>query len=312
MRRLLLAIPLLASLACADEGLELPAAGEACYAGSHCAEGLSCVHFVCADDRGPELNVALPEHLVQLDGTSTTLAAIANVFDVAEGDQVEFIIDPAAAAPHRELVAIEGDSATTELMLPAPLAVGPHHLRARIVDADGQPYANPSASDEVVMFVPDPIIPDTPQLAIVWPPHDYEHRLGNPIEVELVALPGSFTFVEEGPECMPLPNCEPEFAAECEAECGPVERSGHAKLYALPEYPNCLLDVPINCNGDYIWSLRTAERINDYTVRVLLDAVYGVQPGATPLHAALSSGYHQPYPSEANVIHDTITLQVVE
>jgi hypothetical protein len=271
------------------------------------------VHLVCADDRGPEIHINFPEHLLQVQADDAmSLDAGASVFEAAEGDQVEFIVDPAADAPYRELVALAGDDATTTLMLPAPLAVGPHHVRARIVDADGQPYANPSASAEVVVFVPDPDIPDTPQLAIVWPPHGYEYRVGNPLEVELEVLPGSFTFVDDGPECMPLPNCEPEFAPECEAECGPVERSGHAKLFALPDFPACVLDEPISCGLDYVWSLRSAERLSDYEVRDALPELYGVEPGATPLHAALNSGYHQAYPSNANIIHDTITLQVTE
>jgi hypothetical protein len=312
MRRLLLAIPLLASLGCTDQGPKLPAAGEACDAEGQCAEGLDCVHLVCADDRGPQITIHLPESMTIYGTDESMLAVHASVFESADGDRVEFIVDPAADAPHRETIAIDGDSASTVLMLPDPLAVGPHHLSARVVDADGVPYPNPSASNEVVTWVPDPDIPDTPQIAIVWPPHDYQHRLGNPLEIELVVLQDSFTFVEDGPECLPLPNCEPEFAPECEAECGPVERSGHAKLYTLPDYPNCLLDEPISCNGEYIWSLRNPEQLEDFRVREVLPGDVNFELGGTPLHAALSSGYHMPYPSAANVIRDTITLQVIE
>jgi hypothetical protein len=318
MRRLLLAITVLSAFGCtSDEGPQLPAAGEACDLEGQCAANLDCIHLVCADDRGPNIMLNLPEHMTIVDNVDTSLTAIAFVESANDGDQIEFIVDPGAANPHRELYPIDADSGGGLLTLPAPLAVGPHHLRARVVDGDGQPHANPSASTEHVLFVLDPDIPDTPQIAVVWPPSGYEHRIGSPLEIEIIVRPNSFTFVAEGDDCGPIPGCEPEFAPECEDQCGPVSRFGHVKLFTLPDYPGCLLDEPISCNGSYIDALRPdgddVEVTNGYQLRASVPGErLGSEPGSVPLSVALSYDYHDPYPSAANVIYETITLKLVE
>lgn len=317
MPRFVIALALLCSSACSsDAGPQLPAAGEACDEESQCAAGLDCMHLVCADDRGPNMSLSLPEHLTVLDGEVTMLTVSAIVDSGIEGDQVEFVVDPAAADPHREVVALEDAQSGLQLLLAAPLAVGPHHVRARVLDGDGQPYANPSATVEIVLFVRDPEISDTPQVAFVWPPSGYEHRIGNPLEVQIAVLPGSFSLVADGPACQPLADCEPELAAECEDQCGPVERMGHPKIYTLPDYPGCLLDEPVNCNGLYIDALRPVngvEVIDEHQVRTAIRREYlADEPGSVLLSVALSYNDHDPYPSEANVIHESITLKLIE
>ncbi|HLT34796.1 MAG TPA: hypothetical protein VK034_00890, partial [Enhygromyxa sp.] len=248
----------------------------------------------------------------------TSLSIQVGVVDVAATDQVELIIDP-GDQEHHELLAITGDSIATEVTLPAALTAGPHHLRARIVDRDGQPHPNPSASAEVVVFVRDQVIPDTPQIAVVWPPDGYRHRVGNPLEVEVAVLAGSFTFVERSDqECKPLADCEPAFGLECEDQCGPVSREGHARIYMLPEYPGCLLgwpDLPIGCNGDYASSLRPGsggELLDEHRVRGVIRENLLSKPGMIPLHAGLSYSYHDSYPSDADVIHESITIEVID
>lgn len=314
MRRFVSVIGTISLFACAAEGPQLPAAGEACDEQGQCAAGLDCMHLVCVDDRGPQIVVQLPEQLTVVPNDATSLATAVSVTDVVDGDQLELIVDPTAAAPQRELIAIDGNSANAELTLPAPLAPGSHHLRARIVDADGQPYPNPSASAEVVLFVRDPDIADTPQIAVVWPPSGHQHEIGNPLEIEIAVLYDSFTFVTSGADCKPLPDCEPELGPACEAECGPVSRLGHAKVFMLPDYPACLFDQPINCNGLYIASLRPddAELLGDGRVRAVIPAERLLEPGSTPMQVALSYVDHDAYPSKANVIYDEIMLELIE
>lgn len=318
MRHLVAALVLLA-LGCAspEEQAQMPAAGEACDVDGRCAEGLSCIRLVCADDRGPSFSVGYPEHLEAFEGEVTGLDFYFGV-PVVIGDQIELLIDPGTVDEHRELLALEDDDdyqyVYASLSLPAPLAVGPHRLRMRVIDGDGQPYPNPSATHDVIVFVRDPDIPSTPQVAIVWPPFGHQHRLGNPLEVEVAVLPGSFTFVDDSDNCPPLPDCEPVFAPECENQCGPISRMGHAKLFSRPDYPDCLLDFPVGCNGDYIASMRpgSVDVIDGHQIRVVLPPERFTELGTVPLQAALSYSYHDPYPTADAVVHHSITLTLVE
>lgn len=314
MPRFVVSCLALASIACADPGPDLPAAGQACDVEAQCAAGLSCIRQICADDRGPQITVVLPEALQVFDETSSVPAA-ANVVDAGAGDQVEWTVDPGTGSAHTELVALTGDSADVVLALSAPLEIGPHHLRARLVDSDGTPYANPSATSEVVVFVSDPAFPDTPQVAIVWPPAGHVHRIANPLEIELAVR--NFDIVDAPDDCPPLPDCEPEFDPQCEATCGPVSREGHVKIYAEFNYPACLLDTPIGCNGFYIMALRPlddeVELIGANQIRATLQSMYFFeQPGTIPLTAALSYGYHDPYPSETGVIYETVSIELTD
>jgi hypothetical protein len=316
MRRLALALCLLSAFGCAEAApVLLPGAGEACDDNGECAAGLDCRHLVCVDNEGPSLSWVLPFHLEAYEGEIDSLAVNVHVSSSSAGDQVELIVDPGADDPHREVFVAADLYTTINFLLPTPLAVGPHHLRARLLDDDGQPYANPSASAEIVVFVRDLAIPDTPQIAIVWPPSGYEHRLGNPLEVEIAVLPGSFAFVTQGDSCEPLPNCEPELAPECESECGPVSRYGHARLYSQLDFPECLLGEGLDCNTNYIANLRPGgdvDVIDAHQVRGVLDDQIFEAPGAVPLAVALSYDNYGPYPSAANVIHETVELQLVE
>jgi hypothetical protein len=314
MHRFAIGFDSLMLIACADTGPELPAVGEACDAEGQCAEGLSCVHLVCADDRGPEVTVLLPESL-QPFGEDSSMTAVAHVGDAIEGDQLEWILDPGSSSPHRELVAVSDGRAESMLSLPAPLTVGSHHLRARLVDADGTPYPNPSASAEVVVFVPDPVIPDTPQLAIVWPPHGHVHRLGNPLEIEVVVLPNSFEITDyDGSDtCQPVPDCVPAFDPSCQDQCGAVSREGHVKIFMEPDYPNCLLDQPIGCNGSYIAVMRPGDDgdtvIGASQIRSLLETkTFFQEPGTVSLTAALSYHDHNPYPNDTAIVYETLNL----
>jgi hypothetical protein len=311
MRRFLLALSWLLPLACV-EGPVLPAAGEPCDAEGQCAAGLDCVRLICVDDRGPSLRWNLPEQSNVFIEQPDTLVVEVQVEDAADGDQVEIIVDPGHANPQRELLPIVDGSAQSMLTLTAPFAVGPHHLRGRIVDAGAQPHPNPSASKDVVVFVRDPEIPDTPQIAVAWPPTGYQHKLGNPLEIEL-AIFGDFTLVDSGPTCRPLSDCEPAFGSACEGDCGPVSREGHIKIFTQPDYPECLLDLPVGCNGTYVWDSRgdQAELLGNH-VRAVLNIDPKLSPGEVPLQAALAYNNHHSYPDYGNVIYDAITLNVIE
>jgi hypothetical protein len=314
MRRPVLAVMISCSFACSpDASPQLPAAGEPCDAEGQCAEGLDCVRLVCADDTGPGVDVLLPAHMSVFSGELEILGLYLSVDSDNADDQVEIVVD-LGGSPQVEVFAVADLWMTVNMFLATPLAPGPHHVRARVLDADGQPYANPSATMEVVLFVRDPDIPNTPQVAVVWPPSGYEHRIGNPLEVEVAVLPGSFTFAD-GESCEPVPDCEPELAPECEDWCGPVTRYGHAKLYIRPDYPGCLLDEPISCFGDYIGSLRApgAALIDGHQARDTIPAeLLGDEPGSVPLTVALNFSSHAAYPSAANIIFETIELQLVE
>lgn len=314
MRRFVLMVALSCSLACGPEpAAELPAAGEPCDEGQ-CAAGLDCVRLLCADDTGPRVDLSLPSHMSVFGYELTVVSVYMTVTSDNDDDQVEIVVDP-GGDPQTQLFPIEELYKTVDMFLQTPLGPGPHRVRVRVVDAGGQPYTNPSATAEHLLFVRDPDIPNTPQVALVWPPSGYQHRIGNPLEVEVAVLPGSFTFAD-GDTCEPLPDCEPAFAPECEATCGPVTRYGHAKLYSLSDYPGCLLNTPIDCNGEYIGALRaigSGELIDGHQMRGMISAeLLGDEPGSIPLTVALSYSAHDPYPNDANVIHETIELQLVE
>jgi hypothetical protein len=311
MPRSVLGVVFLVLVSCVEEpeAPALPAADEACTSEGACASELSCVRLICRDNSGPKIDLRSPAPSTAFAGEVDRLWVFVHV-DLAVGDRVELSVDPNGDAPHFfEFVEFPVGTINTELVLPGPLAVGPHRARARVLSAQGQPYSNPSASDEIVFFVRDPELPSTPQVAIVWPPHGYEHRRGNPLEVEVAVLPDSFTFVYSGSHCAPLPDCEPAFAAECEGECGAVSRSGHGKFFTEPDWPGCLTDTPISCAVRYI---TTTSVIDGFRARGTITGARFDDLGPFPLQASLNYTNHSPYPTTTSVIYEAITLQVVE
>jgi hypothetical protein len=60
-------------------------------------------------------------------------------------------------------------------------------------------------------------------------------------------------------------------------------------------------------------AIGSGELIDGHQMRGMISAeLLGDEPGTIPLTVALSYSSHDPYPSEANVIHEAIELQLVE
>ena len=118
--------------------------------------------------------------------------------------------------------------------------------------ADGP--TNPSASAYTVFYIEDSNTA-CPQAAIVFPPHGHIHVADEALE--LIVAARNFEFVGSDEDCRIEAGCDPWVEG---AECLPVDceisaPTGHAHVYTLSDYPACLSDE-IDCNGDYVLSLR--------------------------------------------------------
>src|SRR5262249_27627470 len=136
-------------------------------------------------------------------------------------------------------------------------APGAYHLLVQAVYGDEiTPYANPGASAYTVFFIEDEN-PIRPQIAIVEPPPNHVHIVGEPLDV--VVAVRNFMLQDAGTDCRIDEACDPwgPDAAACLPEC-PVVPAGHPHVYLLEDYPACL-DASPTCNGDYVLSMRTAE-----------------------------------------------------
>lgn len=314
-----LAILILSStlaLACTPEPEPMLAGiGDACEQSSDCESEL-CQHLVCVDDPdGPSLWITSPQDLEAFDsGLASVYFYFSIGVDTAAGDRVMVTIDPGRAG---ETTAVFDElmngfpTETTEVPIPAGLSDGPHQLLTQIIDASGEPYPNPSATDLRTIFVRDAEITNTPQVAIHWPPPGHEYREGQPIDIEIAVLPGSFAFSSLGDSCRPLDGCTPAFAPECEASCGPVSRSGSALLYVEEDFPACLADEPIGCEFAFIGLLSPGSQDVELLDGHLIRGTIPLGPGDYTLTAALSyPGECSIYPSKATAMYDQIQISV--
>jgi hypothetical protein len=303
-------------LACVPEAEPMLAAvGEACEQASDCASEI-CQHLVCeADQDGPTLSMVFPADLWAFDAGLPSVNLFFSIdSDDAAGDRVRVTIDPGTADEASAVfdAFVNGYVAgVTEVVVPGGLSDGPHRVLAQIIDADGEPYPNPSATDQRVIFVRDAVLPDTPQLAVHWPPPGHEYRADQPADLEIAVLPGSFAFSSLAGDCHPLDDCTPAFAPECGASCGSVSRSGSVIVYVEDGFPACLADEPISCEGQFIGLLEPgsddAELLDGHLIRGPLFLL----PGEYTLTAVLRySSDYTIYPSEAEVIYDQISISV--
>lgn len=319
MRMLRPAILILSStlvLACTPDPEPEPLAvvGDACEQSSDCESGL-CQHLVCVEDQdGPYLLVGFPEKLEAFD---SGLAGVYFFFSIppdSTSDRVKVTIDPGRAG---ETTAVFDElvngfpTEATDVPVAGGLSDGPHQVLTQIIDASGEPYPNPDATDLRTIFVRDAEVPSTPQVAIHWPLPGHEYLAGQPIDIEVAVLPGSFAFSSLGESCRPVDNCTPAFAPECEASCGPVSRSGSVAFYIEEDFPACLLDQPIGCELSFVGLLTPGspdvELLDGYLIRGTLP----LEPGEYTLTAALSyAGQCSIYPNKTAAMYDQIPISV--
>ncbi len=289
-----------------------------CSADDECLESQSCAQFRCVDDSGPNLSILLPEPLTPIEAGATTLAVnfVAGNLVLSDADakvegegKVRLTIDPDRDTAISDLALQEG----IQLSFPE-LSAGPHRLVAEAVYGDGSPYTNPSAVTHQVFFVEDPV-PTRPQVALVEPRPGHVHVANEPLFVRIAAR--NFTFVENEQDCHAPDDCDPFAEPGCvstDAGCTEVTRQGHTHVYLIENYPACLEDVPVGCNGKYIATIRPgeADSATDTEVSVTIPGDRFPDTGSFTLTAALQYNDHDPFPNAAFVIYDQIPLEIIE
>jgi hypothetical protein len=304
------------ALACTQEPEPEPllAIGEGCEQSSECESGL-CQHLVCMEDPdGPYLILVSPDDFDAFDTGLSSVNFYFSIDTIATGDQVMMTIDPGEPD---EITAVFGEwpdvmsYGSMDVPIPGGLSDGPHRVLVQVVNASGEPYPNRNASEQLVIFVRDAVVPSTPQVAIHWPPPGHEYRAGEPIDVEVGVLPGSFVFSNLGDLCQPIIGCTPAFAPECEDTCGPVSRAGTVALYVEEDFPMCLADEPIGCEFSFVALLTPgfddAELLDGY----MIHGPIMLEPGEYTLTAALSySGACAIYPNKSAAMYDQIPISV--
>jgi hypothetical protein len=318
LRPAILILSSMLALACAPEPEPmLTQIGYGCEQSSECESGL-CQHLVCVDDQdGPYLTVSSPDNFEGFDAGLTGLYMFFSIpWDGPAGDRVMVTIDPGEAG---ETTVVFDEfhngfpTGTTEVPVPGGLSEGPHRMLTQIIDASGEPYPNPDATDLRTIFVRNAEVPNTPQVAIHWPPPGHEFIADQPIVIDIGVLPGSFTFSSWGGACRPLADCTPAFAPECEDTCGPVARSGSALLYIEEDFPACLADAPISCELSFAALLtpgsQEVELLDGHLIRGTIEIP--LPPGEYTLTAALSyAGACSIYPSRSAAMYDQIPISV--
>jgi hypothetical protein len=277
-----------------------------CVSASECGDSQTCFQSRCVDDSGPKVVVTGPEPLQNFAFGTATLTANYNIQD--------FTISDANAVVEGEgkvLVSIAGTDITTTAMIEAAdlditsLAPGAYRLLVQAVYGDGTPYENPSASAYTVFYVEDEN-PERPQVAIVSPPPDYVHVLGEPLDVTVAVR--NFTLQDAGTDCRIDEGCDPwSVDPGCLPAC-PVVPAGHPHVYMLDNFPACLSASP-TCNGDYVLSMRTAESSGGIsTATIPVDRF--TEAGSFTFSATLQYNDHLPYPNIEFGIRDQITITV--
>lgn len=289
-----------------------------CQSDADCLENQACEQFRCVDDTGPALQLTLPEPLTPFGADETTMAVQFNVSGISDflSDSNENVDGKGKVA-----IAIDGDIvavtniAGAQVQLDQPLEAGAHQLSIQAVFGDETtPYANPSASDFTTFYTED-VNGTKPQVAIVSPAQGHVHVLGEPLHVE--AAVRNFRYVENGDDCIWESACDPfEVGAMCTNDCETVPDTpeGHSHAYLIENYPDCLGEMPLGCNGSYALSMRLSDNIQGDE-----DEVSGDIPanrfettGPVTLTITLQYNQHDPYPNEEFVIFDQITIDVVD
>jgi hypothetical protein len=279
-----------------------------CIDHGDCLSSQACSQFTCVDDSGPELTLGLPEPLtiftideliVDFDATNLVLSD-ANHFAEGEG-KVRISIDG--------VVVVETFSDAGEVLDISGLAPGAHRIELQAIHGDGTPYSNPSAYTYTSFFVQSDNAM-RPLVAIMYPPPGQLHPIDEPLQLRVAVR--NFNLVDAGTDCKVPTDCDPfdPLAVDCIPACNEPP-SGHVHVYIIPDYPDCLQDTPIGCNGDYVLSMRTNEvEGNEVTGELPVDTFDAT--GATTLSVALQYNDHDPFPAKSFIIYDSIEVHVTE
>jgi hypothetical protein len=280
-----------------------------CVTDADCGDSQACFQARCVDDSGPQVLVTGPEPLQNLAFGSATLTANYDIqnFTISDANAV-------VEGQGRVQVSIAGTDISAISMIEAgaeldisTLAPGAYHLYVQAVYGDGTPYTNPSAKAYTVFFIEDEN-PLRPQVAIVSPPPDYVHIVGEPLEV-IVAV-RNFTLQDVGTDCRIDEGCDPwAVGATCLPAC-PVVPAGHPHVYMLDDFPACLSANP-SCNGDYVLSMRLAEAMGGVSTSSIPGDRF-LEAGTVTFSASLQYNDHNAYPNVEFGIRDQFTITVQE
>lgn len=286
-----------------------------CTEDSECGSDQACVIFRCVDDSGPQVRITLPEPLTLIDQGEAELVVdyAVSSFTISDSNAVvEGQGKILASIDNQEFSTLAVTDDGVALDISAGLPPGAHRLWVQAVYGDGTPYTNPGATAFVVFFVEESGS-DRPQVAITTPGPNRTHKVGEPLEVSVSVR--NFEIVDNGNDCHVDEGCDPWAEG---ATCAPTDcelgDQGHAHIYIEPEYPACLFDTPIGCNGDYILSLRPSDSVssNGSSATGTIPGNRFTEPGTFTFSASLQYNNHDPYPNNEFVIFDQITLTIVE
>lgn len=290
-----------------------------CQSSDECAETQACAQFRCVDDQGPQLEIFGPEveppTVLQLDELALDVSVDVQDFILVEDNSVQdgmgkllLAIDPHQALPISQLV----DAPSASLSLGAGLSAGPHRLVVQAVHGDGSPYTNPGAIDHTVFFTSDELA--RPQVALLEPAPGHIHVAGEPLEVRVINT--GFTFVDNSNDCQASQGCDPfddpdSLCTFAGTNCTALTLTGHTHIYMLPNYPECLTEMP-GCNDSYIATVKPGDTGNANDARAVIAGDRFPTAGSFTLTATLQYSGHKPFPTESLVIFDQIPITIIE
>jgi len=279
-----------------------------CVENSDCLSSQACDQFRCVSDSGPHLQLTLPEPLTLVTSTQLTVDFSSTDFTLSEANHFKEGEGKVRISIDGEVV-LESFSEAGELVDITGLEPGAHRIEIQAIYGDGTPYDNPSASDYTAFFV-ESDNPQRPQVAIAYPPPGQLHVLGEPLQLRVAVR--NFELVTQGTDCKVPTDCDPfdPAAVDCIPSC-PAAPSGHVHVYLLDNYPDCLLDTPIGCNGDYVVSMKTPSDGGGEVVGELPADLFETT-GPVNLSVSLQYNDHDPYPSKSFIIYDSVEVHMTE